>query len=102
MENEPQRPARRMVWVAAVAAVVGLGGAVSAFAGDGPGARADTPSPARWQARPVQEAPAAPQGERPGPGGRDDCPEKDGEGRSGDGGSQDQAAPTAPSTTPEL
>ena len=96
MNTPAKRPVGRTLGIAAVAVLVALVAAVSAFAVGGSTTTAGNPasSPARTQ--PVQDSQATP--ER-GPGGRDDCPEKDGAGRgggAGQGGSQQEEQSTAP------
>ena len=56
---------------------------MSAFAVGGSGSTADNPASSPAQTQSVQDSQATPtpeQGERSGPGGREDCPEKDGGG----------------------
>ena len=77
---------------------------MSAFAIAGSTTTADNPASSPAQTRPVQDTQTRPtpqQGERGGPGGREDCPEKDGSGQgdgAGQGGSQPESQSTAPDT----
>ena len=94
MNTPAQRPFGRVLGIAVLAVLVALVAAVSAFAVGGSTGTADNPasSPARTQ--PVQDSQATPDR---GPGGREDCPEKDGAGRQG--GSQQEDRSTAPDTS---
>jgi hypothetical protein len=92
MNTPAKRPFGRTLGIAAVAVLVALVAAVSAFAVGGSTATADTPASSPAQTQPVQDSQATPDpGERGGPGGREDCPEKD-----GGGGSQQEDQSTAP------
>jgi hypothetical protein len=105
MKNPAERPIGRTLGIAAVAVLVALVAAVSAFAVGGSTTTADDPASSPAQTQLVQDSQATPtpeRGERGGPGGREDCPEKDG---AGQGGSQQEDQSTAPDTsteTPEL
>ena len=86
MEKPVERPFGRVLGIAALAVLVALVAAVSAFAVGGSGSTADNPASSPAQTQPVQDSQATPtpeQGERSGPGGREDCPEKDGDGQGG-------------------
>jgi hypothetical protein len=102
MNTPAKRPVGRTLGFAAVAVLVALVAAVSAFAVGGSTATADNSASSAAQTQPVQDSQATPDpGERGGPGGREDCPEKDGAG----GGSQQQgqsSAPDAGSPDPEV
>ena len=101
MENPVERPFGRMLGIAVLAVLVALVAAVSAFAFGGSTTTADNPPSSPAQTRLVQDSQATPtpeEGERRGPGGREDCPEKDGAGR---GSSQQQDQSTAPDTSTE-
>jgi hypothetical protein len=99
MNKPAERPFGRMLGIAALAVLVALVAAVSAFAVGGSTATADNPASSPAQTQPVQDSQATPeQGERPGPGGREDCPEKDGDG-AGQRGSQQEDQSTAPDTS---
>jgi hypothetical protein len=109
MEKPVERPFGRMLGIAAVAVLVALVAAVSAFAVGGSSTTAGAPASSPAQTQPVQDSQATPeQGERSGPGGREDCPEKDGAGQgsgAGQGGSQEENQSTAPdagTATPEV
>jgi len=80
MEKPVKRPFGRMLGLAVLAVLVALVAAVSAFAVGGSTATADNPASSPAQFQPVQSdaTPAPERGERSGPGGREDCPEKDG------------------------
>ena len=103
MENPVERPVGRKLGIAVVAVLVALVAAVSAYAVGGSTATAGTPASSGPQTQLVQESQAAPEeGDRRGPGGREDCPEKDG---AGQGGSDQEGQSTAPDTstpTPQL
>jgi hypothetical protein len=76
---------------------------VSAFAVGGSTATADNPASSAAQTRPVQDSQATPDpGERRGPGGREDCPEKDGGGQCGSQQQDQSTAPDAGSPDPEV
>jgi hypothetical protein len=95
MNTPAKRPFGRTLGIAAVALLVALVAAVSAFAVGGSTATADTPASSPAQTQPVQDSQATPDpGERGGPGGREDCPEK-----GGGGGSQQEDQSTAPDTS---
>ena len=98
MEKPVERSFGRTLGIAAVAVLVALVAAVSAFAAGGSTTTADTPATSPGQFQPVQSdaTPTPERGERPGPGGREDCPEKDG---AGQGGSQQEDQSTAPDTS---
>ena len=101
MDKPVERPFGRMLGIAGLAVLVALVAAVSAFAVGGSTATADNPATSPAQTQPVQDSQATPapeQGERSGPGGREDCPEKDG---AGQGGSQQEDQSTAPDTSTE-
>ena len=101
MEKPVERPFGRMLGIAALAVLVALVAAVSAFAVGGSTATADNPASSPAQTQTVQDSQSTPtpdRGERGGPGGREDCPEKDGAGR---GGSQQEDQSTAPDTSTE-
>jgi hypothetical protein len=101
MENPVERPFGRMLGIAALAVLVALVAAVSAFAVGGSGSTADNAASSPAQTQSVQDSQATPtpeQGERSGPGGREDCPEKDG---GGQGGSDQEDQSTAPDTSAE-
>jgi hypothetical protein len=116
MDKTTERPFGRMLGIAALAVLVALVAAVSAFGFGGSTTTADNPASSPAQTQPVQsdETPTPEQGERPGPGGREDCPEKDGAGQgdgggqgdgAGQGGSQQEDQSATPDTnteTPEL
>jgi hypothetical protein len=93
MEKPVERPFGRKLGIAAVAVLVALVAAVSAFAVGGSTATAGEPGSSAAQTQAVQDSQATPTPERGGPGGREDCPEKDG---SGQGGSQQEDQSTAP------
>ena len=98
MEQPVERPLGRKLGIAAHAVLVA---AVSAFAVGGSTATAGEPGSSPAQTQPVQDSQATPtpeRGERGGPGGREDCPEKDG---SGQGGSQQEDQSTAPDASTE-
>ena len=98
MNTPAERPFGRMLGIAVLAVLVALVAAVSAFAVGGSTATADNPASSS-QTQPVQDSQATPDpGERRGPGGREDCPEKDG-GRQGGSDQEDQS--TAPDTSAE-
>jgi hypothetical protein len=104
MNTSAERPFGRVLGIAALAVLVALVAAVSAFAVGGSTTTADDPATSPAQFQPVQSdaTPTPERGERSGPGGREDCPEKDG---AGQGGSQQEDQSTAPDTsteTPEL
>ena len=102
MENPVERPLGRKLGIAAVAVLVALVAAVSAYAVGGSTAKAEAPASSPAQTQLVQESQTPDPGERRGPGGREDCPEKDG---AGQGGSQQEDQSTAPDTStpaPEL
>ena len=101
MNSPAERPFGRMLGIAVLAVLVALVAAVSAFAVGGSTATADNPASSPAQTQPVQDSQAPPErGERSGPGGREDCPEKDGAGQGG--GSQQEDQSTAPDTgTPD-
>jgi hypothetical protein len=99
MEKPVERPFGRMLGIAAVAVLVALVAAVSAFAVGGSTATADNPASSPAQTQPVQDSQATPE---QGPGGREDCPERHGAGRgdgAGQGGSQPESQSTAPDTS---
>ena len=97
MNSPAERPFGRMLGIAVLAVLVALVAAVSAFAVGGSTATAHSPASSPAQTQSVQDSQATPEpGERPGPGGREDCPEKDG---AGQGGSQQEDQSTAPSTS---
>ena len=99
METPVERPFGRMLGIAALAVLVALVAAVSAFAVGGSGSTADNPASSPAQTQSVQDSQATPtpeQGERSGPGGREDCPEKDGQ-----RGSDQEDQSTAPDTSAE-
>ena len=97
MEKPVERPFGRVLGIAALAVLVALVAAVSAFAVGGSTATADNPASSPAQTQPVQDSQATPDpGERGGPGGREDCPENDG---AGGGGSQQEDQSTAPDTS---
>ena len=101
MEKPVERPFGRMLGIAVLAVLVALVAAVSAFAVGGSTTTADNPASSPAQSQPVQDSQATPtpeRGERSGPGGREDCPEKDG---AGQGGSQQEDQSTAPDTSTE-
>ena len=104
MEKPVERSFGRVLGIVALAVLVALVAAVSAFAIGGSTATADNPASSPAQTRPVQDSQATPtpeQGQRGGPGGREDCPEKDGAGQgngAGQGGSQPENQSTAPDT----
>lgn len=99
MEKPDTRSLGRTLGIAAVAVLVALVAAVSAFAVGGSTATAENPAAGPAQTQFVQEATPTPeQGERGGPGGREDCPEKDG---AGQGSSQQEDQSTAPDTSTE-
>src|SRR5215207_6121314 len=101
MNRPAKRPVGRTLGIAAVAVLVALVAAVSAFAVGGSTATADNPASSPAQTQPVQDSQATPDR---GPGGREDCPEKDGD-RGGSGGSQQEEQSTAPdagSASPEV
>ena len=106
MEKSVERPYGRMLGIAALAVLVALVAAVSAFAVGGSTTTANTPATSPAQTQPVQESQATPtpeQGERPGPGDREDCPEKDGAGPGGSQQQEDQStAPDSSGATSEL
>ena len=108
MEKPVERPFRRTLAIAVVAVLVALVAAVSAFAVGGSSTTADNPASSPAQSQLVQDSPEGEDGDRRGPGGREDCPEKDGAGRgdgAGAGSSQQEDQPTAPDTStpaPEL
>ncbi|HYH90122.1 MAG TPA: hypothetical protein VEX67_12865 [Solirubrobacteraceae bacterium] len=81
MHKPVERPFGRMVGIAVLAVLVALVAAVSAFAVGGSTTTANSPAASPAQTQTVQES-TPEQGERPGPGGREDCPEKDGSGQS--------------------
>ena len=82
MNSPAKRPFGRTLGIAVLAVLVALVAAVSAFAVGGSSATADNPASAPAQTQPVQDSQAPPErGERSGPGGREDCPEKDGDRR---------------------
>src|SRR5829696_4172987 len=94
MNTPGKRPVGRTLGIAAVAVLLALVAAVSAFAVGGSTATVDNPASPPAQTQPVQDSQATPDpGERGGPGGREDCPEKDG---GGQGGSQQEDQSTAP------
>ena len=93
MNTPAKRPIGRTLGIAAVAVLVALVAAVSAFAVGGSTATADNPASSAAQTQPVQDSQATPE---PGSGGREDCPEKD---RGGQGGSQQEDQSTAPDTS---
>jgi hypothetical protein len=83
--------------------LVALVAAVSAFAVGGSTATADNPASSAAQTQPVQDSQATPDpGERGGPGGREDCPEKDGGGQGGSQRENQSTAPDAGSPDPEV
>lgn len=101
MEKPDTRSLGRTLGIAAVAVLVALVAAVSAFAVGGSTSTADNPPSSRAQSQFVQDSTPTPtpeQGERGGPGGREDCPEKDG---AGQGSSQQEDQSTAPDTSTE-
>jgi len=104
MNKPAERPFGRMLGIAVLAVLVALVAAVSAFAVGGSSATAGNPASSPAQTQPVQDSQATPErGERPGPGGREDCPEKDGD--RGQGGSQQEnqsAVPDAGTPSPEV
>jgi hypothetical protein len=97
MKTPAERPFGRMLGIAVLAVLVALVAAVSAFAVGGSTATADNPPSSPALTQPVQDSQGTPDpGER---GGREDCPEKDG---NGQGGSQQEDQSTAPdSSTPD-
>jgi hypothetical protein len=105
MEKPVERPFSRMLVLAALAVLVALVAAVSAFAVGGSGDTADNPASSPAQTQSVQDSQATPtpeQGQRSAPGGREDCPEKDGAGQdngAGQGSSQPENQSTAPDTS---
>ena len=83
MEKPVERSFGRMLGIAVVAVLVALVAAVSAFAVGGSTATADTPPSGPAQTQLVQDSTPTPgQDERRAPGGREDCPEKDGSAQS--------------------
>jgi len=100
MEKPVKRPVGRILGMAVLAVLVALVAAVSAFAVGGSTTTADNPATSPGQFQPVQSdaTPTPERGERPGPGGREDCPEKDG---AGQGGSQQEDQSTTPGTSSE-
>jgi hypothetical protein len=101
MERSAERPVGRMLWLLALALLVALVAAVSAFAVGGSTTAADPAASAPLQTQTVQDSQATPAPER---GDREDCPEKDGAGRgdgAGQGGSQPEDQSTAPDTSAE-
>ena len=79
MEKPVKRPFGRMLGMAVLAVLVALVAAVSAFAVGGSTTTADTPAtPGQFQPVQSDATPTPDRGERSGPGGREDCPEKDG------------------------
>jgi hypothetical protein len=96
MNKPAERPFGRMLGIAVVAVLVALVAAVSAFAVGGSTTTADNPASSPAQTQPVQDSEATPE---QGSGGREDCPEKHGEGQgdgAGQGGSQQEGQSTAP------
>ena len=93
METPVERPFGRMLGIAVLAVLVALVAAASAFAFGGSTTTADNPASSPAQTQPVQDSQAT-----PAPGGREDCPEKDGD-RAGQGGSQQEDQSTAPGTS---
>ena len=88
MNTPARRPFGRTLGIAVLAVLVALVAAVSAFAVGGSTTTADNPATTPAQTQPVQDSQSPPaQGERFGPGGREDCPEKDDAG-AGQGGSR--------------
>jgi hypothetical protein len=103
MNTPAKRPFGRTLGIAALAVLVALVAAVSAFAVGGSTATADTPASSPAQTQPVQDSQATPDpGERGGPGGREDCPEKDGGGQCGSQQQDQSTAPDAGSPDPEV
>jgi hypothetical protein len=82
MQRSAERPVGRMLWLLALAVLVALVTAVSAFAVGG-SAPVDPSASAPPQTQTVQDAQGTPTPER---GDREDCPEKAGGGQ-GDGAS---------------
>ena len=81
MNSPAERPFGRVLGIAVLAVLVALVAAVSAFAFGGSTTAADNPASSPAQTQPVQDSQATPDpGERREPGGREDCPEKDGRG----------------------
>ena len=102
MNSPAERPFGRMLGIAVLAVLVALVAAVSAFAVGGSTATADSPASSPAQTQPVQDSQAPPErGERSGPGGREDCPEKDGD-RSGSQQEEQSTAPSAGTPSPEV
>ena len=105
MQPTTQSPWQRWIVLPLAAGLIALVAAVSSWAADSPSTDpVQSASPPQYQ--PVQESeesPAPPADD--GPGGRDDCPEKDGRGAGPGAGADDSRsapAPAAPSTTPEV
>ena len=102
MDKTTERPFGRMLGIAALAVLVALVAAVSAFAVGGSTTTADNPASSPAQTQSVQDSQATPtpeRGERSAPGGREDCPEKDGGGQRG---SDQEDQSTAPDTSAEI
>ena len=103
MNTPAKRPFGRTLGIAVLAVLVALVAAVSAFAVSGSTATADNAASSPAQTQPVQDSQATPErGERPGPGGREDCPEKDGDGRGGSQQENQSAVPDTGTPSPEV
>ena len=102
--EKSERPVGRTLGIAVVAVLVALVAAVSAFAVGGSITTADTPatSPAQFQSVQSDATPTPERGERSGPGGREDCPEKDGAGQGSSQQEDQSTAPDASTDTPEV
>ena len=74
MNTPAERPLGRVLGIAVLAVLVALVAAVSAFAVGGSTGSAGNPASSPALTQPVQDS------ERRGPGGREDCPEKNGSG----------------------
>lgn len=103
METHSKRPDWPVLALGAVIALVALIAAVSVISGST--AAADTTQSPQLQTLPVQDSEATPapeQGERPAPGNREDCPEKDGGGQGSAQPESQSDSPDSGSATPEV
>lgn len=98
MENTTSRSWPRALYLPVLAVGVALVAAVSSWASSPASttpAQSSAPA-AQEQVMPIQDTqttPAEPDGDRRAPGGREDCPEKDGAGEGAGSGDSGSAAP---------